>query len=173
MSNKQARIKSMKNTTFESAMNSSSFASTESAAQKNVCSTYVKVTGKIKLYHDIWWWLEDYFYGSLSDKMYDVYIYYQLVEEFGKISVSENETECTITVGRNNKFTCHPDTDYGTVVNFIEVGIKDFLNQQKIRKDRSLAYFKKLVTRSYGKNLTDLKKERNIKLEIVLEAEQE
>ena len=35
MSNKQARIKSMKNTTFESAMNSSSFASTESAAQKN------------------------------------------------------------------------------------------------------------------------------------------
>ena len=173
MSNKQARIKSMKNTTFESAMNSSSFASTESAAQKNVCSTYVKITGKIKLYHDIWWWLEDHFYGSLSDKMYDVYIYYKLVEEFGKISVSENETECTITVGRNNKFTCHPDTDYGTIVDFIEVGIKDLLNQQKIRKDRSLAYFKKLVTKSYGKNLTDLKKERNIKLEMALEAEQE
>ena len=163
----------MKNTTFESAMNSSSFASTESAAQKNVCSTYVKITGKIKLYHDIWWWLEDHFYSSLSDKMYDVYIYYKLVDEFGKVSVSENETECTITVGHDNKFTCRPDTDYGTIVDFIEVGIKDLLNQHKIRKDRSLAYFKKLVTRSYGKNLTDLEKERNIKLEMALEAEQE
>ena len=45
MSNKQARIKSMKNTTFESAMNSSSFASTDSAAQENtkINSIYVVV----------------------------------------------------------------------------------------------------------------------------------
>ena len=42
----------MRNTSIESAADSQQFASTESAAQKNVCSTYVKVTGKIKLYHD-------------------------------------------------------------------------------------------------------------------------
>lgn len=45
MSNKQARIKSMKNTTFESAMNSSSFASTESAAKKNESLMIVAVIG--------------------------------------------------------------------------------------------------------------------------------
>lgn len=62
MSNKQARIKSMKNTTFESAMNSSSFASTESAAKKNEPLMSIEASDKVKLYYDIFSRLENFGY---------------------------------------------------------------------------------------------------------------
>lgn len=174
MSNKQARIKSMKNTTFESAMNSSSFASTESAAQKNELLMNIKAIDKVKLYYEIWGWLEDHNYWDLSHKMYDVYYYYHVrIERNIKVSIEENDKERIITVD-GEKLTCNLNVDYRFISKLLHDGINAYIKRLCKYRDESLDYLREFVENSYGKDLLDGKKPTVIvKIETVLEAEQE
>ena len=152
-------------------MNSSSFASTESAAKKNELLMDTKAIDKVKLYHDIWWWLEDYFYGDLSNAMYDVYYYYLFIERDREISVSKSKTECVSTVNEE-KLICDPDTDYPFILKFLQDGMKSIIYRLGIEKDKSLNYLKEFVKNSYGKDLSDDEKVAIVKINTVLEAEQ-
>lgn len=61
----------MKNTTFESAADSQQFASTESAAKKNVCSTYVYDVARLAKIH------------VKPEDIDDFLFYYGIAEEYG------------------------------------------------------------------------------------------
>lgn len=171
MSNKQARIKSMKNTTFESAMNSSSFASTESAAQKNKSLMNIKTFDKVKLYYEIWQWLEDYHYWELSDAMYNVYYYYVVVERNIKISIN-NDTEHIIVVD-GKKLICNSEVDCRFISQLLHYGRKTYMNLLCKYKDEGLNYLKEFVKNSCNKDLLDGEKAAIVKIETVLKAEQE
>lgn len=173
MSNKQARIKSMKNTTFESAMNSSSFASTESAAKKNELLMNIKAIDKVKLYYDIWQWLEEYCYWELSHKMYDVYYYYYVrVERNIKVSIEENDKERIITVDRE-KLTCDLNVDYRFISKLLHDGINAYIKRLCKYRNESLNYLKEFVKNSDAKSLYGNETAAIVKIKTVLKAEQE
>lgn len=171
MSNKQARIKSMKNTTFESAMNSSSFASTESAAKKNKSLMNIKTFDKVKLYYEIWQWLEDYHYWELSDAMYNVYYYYVVVERNIKISIN-NDTEHIIVVD-GKKLICNSEVDCRFISQLLHYGRKTYMNLLCKYKDEGLNYLKEFVKNSCKEDLSDIDEAAIAKIETVLKAEQE
>ena len=172
MSNKQARIKSMKNTTFESAMNSSSFASTESAAKKNESLMSIKAIDKVKIYYEIWQWLEDHNYRDLSNAMYNVYYYYHhlVAERYIKVSIAENDNECIITVGRE-KLTCDLDVDYRFILRLLHYGRKTYIDLLRKDKDENLNYLKEFVENSCKEDLSDRNIAAIAKIETVLKAE--
>lgn len=172
MSNKQARIKSMKNTTFESAMNSSSFASTESAAKKNESLMSIVASDKVKLYYDIFSWLEDFGYRELANAMYNVYYYYHLLvaEHYINVSIAENDNECIITVGRE-KLTCDLDVDYRFILRLLTYGRKTYIDLLRKDKDESLNYLKEFVENSCKEDLSDVDEATIAKIETVLKAE--
>ena len=171
MSNKQARIKSMKNTTFESAMNSSSFASTESAAQKNEPLMSIEASDKVKLYYDIFSRLENFGYRELADAMYCVYYYYRVVAElYIKVSIAENDNERIITVGRE-KLTCNLNVDYQFISQLLRYGRRTYINLLRKYKDESLNYLKEFVENSCKEDLSDVDEAAIVKIETVLKAE--
>ena len=171
MSNKQARIKSMKNTTFESAMNSSSFASTESAAQKNEPLMSIEANDKVKLYYDIFSRLENFGYRELADAMYCVYYYYRVVAElYIKVSIAENNNERIITVGRE-KLTCNLNVDYRFISRLLHYGRQTYFDRLRKYKDESLNYLKEFVENSCKEDLSDVDEATIAKIETVLKAE--
>lgn len=169
MSNKQARIKSMKNTTFESAMNSSSFASTESAAKKNESLMSIKAFDKVKLYYEIWRWLEDCHYWELSDAMYNVYYYYVVAERNIRISIN-NDTEHIITIDWK-KIIGNSDVDYRFISQLLHYGRKTYINLLRKYKDESLNYLKEFVENSCKEDLSDADEATIAKIKTVLKAE--
>lgn len=169
MSNKQARIKSMKNTTFESAMNSSSFASTESAAKKNEPLMCIKAIDKVKLYYEIWQWLENCHYWELSDAMYNVYYYYVVAERNIKISIN-NDIEHIIAVD-GKKLIGNSDVDYQFISQLLRYGRRTYINLLRKYKDESLNYLKEFVENSCKEDLSDADEAAIVKIEAVLKAE--
>lgn len=169
MSNKQARIKSMKNTTFESAMNSSSFASTESAAQKNKSLMNIKTFDKVKLYYEIWQWLENCHYWELSDAMYNVYYYYVVSERNIKISIN-NDIEHIIAVD-GKKLIGNSDVDYRFISQLLHYGRRTYVNLLYKYKDESLNYLKGFVKNFCKEDLSDIDEATIAKIETVLKAE--
>lgn len=161
----------MKNTTFESAMNSSSFASTESAAKKNESLMKIKTLDKVKLYYYIWSWFENFCYWELSDAMYNVYYYYVVAERNIRISIN-NDTEHIITVDGKN-LICNSDVDCRFISQLLHYGRKTYMNLLCKYKDEGLNYLKEFVKNSYGKDLLDGEKAAIAKIETVLKAEQE
>lgn len=171
MSNKQAWIKSMKNTTFESAMNSSSFASTESAAKKNEPLMSIEASDKVKLYYDIFSRLENFGYRDLADAIDDVYYYYHVVAElYIKVSIAENNNERIITVGRE-KLTCNPNVDYHFMLRLLHYGRQAYIDRLRKYKDESLNYLKEFVENSCKEDLSDRDIAAIAKIETVLKAE--
>lgn len=159
----------MKNTTFESAMNSSSFASTESAAQKNESLMSIKAMDKVKLYYQIWRWLEDYHYWDLWDAMYNVYYYYVVSERNIKISIN-NDTEHIIAVD-GKKLICNLDVDYRFISQLLRYGRKAYINLLRKYKDESLNYLKEFVENSCKEDLSGVDETTIAKIETVLKAE--
>lgn len=172
MSNKQARIKSMKNTTFESAMNSSSFASTESVAKKNEPLMIVEASDKVKLYYDIFSQLENFGDYDLIDAMYNVYYYYHLLvaERYIRVSIAENDNEYIITVGRE-KLTCDLDVDHRFILRLLHYGRKIYIDLLRKDKDESLNYLKEFVENSCKEDLSGVDEATIAKIETVLKAE--
>lgn len=171
MSNKQARIKSMKNTTFESAMNSSSFASTESAAKKNEPLMSIEASNKVKLYYDIFSRLENFGYRELANAMYCVYYYYRVVAElYIKVSIAENNNERIITVGRE-KLTCNLNVNYLLISRLLYYGMQTYFDRLRKYKDESLNYLKEFVENSCKEDLSDVDEATIAKIEAVLKSE--
>ena len=162
----------MKNTTFESAMNSSSFASTESAAKKNEPLMSIEASDKVKLYYDIFSWLKNFDYRDLADAMYDVYYYYYLlvVERNIKVSIAENDDERIITVD-GEKLTCDLDVDYRFILRLLTYGIQAYIDRLRKYKDESLNYLKEFVENSCKEDLSDVDEATIAKIETVLKAE--
>lgn len=170
MSNKQARIKSMKNTTFESAMNSSSFASTESAAKKNEPLMSIEASDKVKLYYDIFSQLENFGDYDLIGAMYDVYYYYHVVAERNiRISIN-NDTEHIITIDWK-KIIGNSDVDYRFISQLLHYGRRTYINLLRKYKDESLNYLKEFVENSCKEDLSDIDEATIAKIETVLKAE--
>lgn len=159
----------MKNTTFESAMNSSSFASTESAAKKNESLMSIKAFDKVKLYYEIWRWLEDCHYWELSDAMYNVYYYYVVAERNIRISIN-NDTEHIITIDWK-KIIGNSDVDYRFISQLLHYGRKTYINLLRKYKDESLNYLKEFVENSCKEDLSDVDEAAIVKIETVLKAE--
>lgn len=161
----------MKNTTFESAMNSSSFASTESAAKKNEPLMSIEASDKVKLYYDIFSRLENFGYRELADAMYCVYYYYRVVAElYIKVSIAENDNERIITVGRE-KLTCNLNVDYRFISQLLNYGRKTYVNFLRKYKDESLNYLKEFVENFCKEDLSDVDEATIAKIETVLKAE--
>lgn len=161
----------MKNTTFESAMNSSSFASTESAAKKNEPLMSIEASDKVKLYYDIFSRLENFGYRDLADAMYDVYYYYHVVAKlYIKVSIAENDNERIITVGRE-KLTCNPNVDYHFMLRLLHYGRQAYIDRLRKYKDESLNYLKEFVENSCKEDLSDVDEATIAKIETVLKAE--
>lgn len=162
----------MKNTTFESAMNSSSFASTESTAKKNEPLMSIEASDKVKLYYDIFSQLENFGYRDLADAMYDVYYYYYLVvaKLYIKVSIAENDNERIITVGRE-KLTCNPNVDYHFMLRLLHYGRQAYIDRLRKYKDESLNYLKEFVENSCKEDLSDVDEATIAKIETVLKAE--
>lgn len=159
----------MKNTTFESAMNSSSFASTESAAKKNESLMSIKAFDKVKLYYEIWRWLEDCHYWELSDAMYNVYYYYVVAERNIRISIN-NDTEHIITIDWK-KIIGNSDVDYRFISQLLHYGRKTYINLLRKYKDESLNYLKEFVENSCKEDLSDADEATIAKIKTVLKAE--
>ena len=159
----------MKNTTFESAMNSSSFASTESAAKKNEPLMSTKAFDKVKLYYEIWQWLENCHYWELSDAMYNVYYYYVVAERNIKISIN-NDIKHIIAVDWKRPIG-NSDVDYRFISQLLRYGRRTYINLLRKYKDESLNYLKEFVENSYGKDLLDGEKAAIVNVETVLKAE--
>lgn len=159
----------MKNTTFESAMNSSSFASTESAAQENKSLMNIKTFDKVKLYYEIWQWLENYHYWELSDAMYNVYYYYVVAERNIRISIN-NDTEHIIAAD-GKKLIGNSDVDYRFISQLLHYGRKTYVNFLRKYKDESLNYLKGFVENFCKEDLSDVDEATIAKIETVLKAE--
>ena len=159
----------MKNTTFESAMNSSSFASTESAAKENKSLMNIKTFDKVKLYYEIWQWLENCHYWELSDAMYNVYYYYVVSERNIKISIN-NDIEHIIAVDRK-KLIGNSDVDYRFISQLLHYGRRTYMNLLCKYKDEGLNYLKEFVENSCKEDLSDVEKAAIVKIETVLKAE--
>ena len=152
-------------------MNSSSFASTESAAKKNEPLS-IEASYKVKLYYDIFSRLENFGYRELADAMYNVYYYYHFLvaERYIKVSIAENDNECIITVGRE-KLTCDLDVDYRFILRLLHYGRKTYINLLRKDKGESLNYLKEFVENSCKEDLSDVDEATIAKIETVLKAE--
>lgn len=150
-------------------MNSSSFASTESAAKKNESLMSIKAFDKVKLYYEIWRWLEDCHYWELSDAMYNVYYYYVVAERNIRISIN-NDTEHIITIDWK-KIIGNSDVDYRFISQLLHYGRKTYINLLRKYKDESLNYLKEFVENSCKEDLSDVDEAAIVKIETVLKAE--
>lgn len=150
-------------------MNSSSFASTESAAKKNKSLMNIKTFDKVKLYYEIWQWLENYHYWELSDAMYNVYYYYVVAERNIRISIN-NDTEHIIVVD-GKKLIGNSDVDYRFISQLLHYGRKTYINLLCKYKDESLNYLKEFVENSCKEDLSDVNEAAIAKIETVLKAE--
>lgn len=161
----------MKNTTFESAMNSSSFASTESAAKKNESLMSIEGSDKVKLYYDIFSWIENFGYRDLADAMYSVYYYYHVVAElYIKVSIAENDNERIITIGRE-KLTCNLSVGYHFMLRLLHYGRQAYISRLCKYKNENLNYLKEFVENSCKEDLSDVDEATIAKIKTVLKAE--
>lgn len=152
-------------------MNSSSFASTESAAKKNEPLMSIKASDKVKLYYDIFSWLENFGYYDLADAIYDVYYYYHVVAKlYIKVSIAENDNERIIAVGRE-KLTCNPNIDYHFMLRLLHYGRQAYIDRLRKYKDESLNYLKEFVENSCKEDLLDVDEATIAKIETVLKVE--
>ena len=152
-------------------MNSSSFASTESAAQKNELLMSIEASDKVKLYYDIFSWLENFCNCDLADAIYDVYYYYHVVAElYIKVSIAENDNERIITVGRE-KLTCNRSVDYHFMLRLLHYGRQAYIHRLCKHKNESLNYLKEFVENSCKEDLSDRDIAAIAKIKTVLKAE--
>ena len=169
MSNKQARIKSMKNTTFESAMNSSSFASTESAAQKKAF-----LTKRNLFYRETFFWLERNYFFAAAECVARIERYHEALEKNGKIKITPIAgNDCKITIdGIPGYHICDNENSW-RCAKILSESAQSIISMHKERRDNAIEKLKEYILKVSGRIITDEEREAILRINKILSYEHE
>ena len=159
----------MKNTTFESAMNSSSFASTESAAQKKAF-----LAKRNLFYRETFLWLEKNYFFAAAWYIARIERYYEALEKIGKIKITPIAgNDCKITMAGVPGYHICDYKNSRRCVKILRESARSIISIHRERRDNAIAKLKEYILKVSGRIINDEEREVILRINKVLSYEHE